>query len=177
MKTYSRHTFFKHTYCEYQELELNFFTVCPIHYTSKTGSLYSYTKEGVYRYSNHWGRVADCRWKLLTDKKYKNQVYHVGFAKWSDFYPINETEKLFYIQVDFNLKKANFQYKNEASSVFLFTATAAQKRIRQIHQLFASDTWAKYFEQPIDALRNTVILELISSNKTLQHIKMELHQQ
>jgi hypothetical protein len=75
------------------------------------------------------------------------------------------------------LKKANFQYKNEASSVFLFTATAAQKRIRQIHQLFASDTWAKYFEQPIDALRNTVILELISSNKTLQHIKMELHQQ
>ncbi|MDG2194545.1 MAG: hypothetical protein P8K77_06825 [Polaribacter sp.] len=176
MKTYSRYTFFKHTYCEYKELELNFFTECPVHYKSKTGSLYSYTKEGVYRYSNHWGRVADCRWKLLVNKAYKNQTYRTGFAKWTDFYPINETEKLFYIEVDFNLKKANFQYKTATSEAFLFTAIAAQKRIRQIHQLFSSDTWANYFEQPIDVLRKALILELVNSNKTLQQVKMELNQ-
>ena len=155
-------------------MALSSFKRLPIHYTSKTGSLYSYTKEGVYRYSNHWGRVADCRWRLLTNKAYKNQTYHVGFAKWTDFYPINETEKLFYIQVDFNLKKANFQYKNETSEAFLFTAIAAQKRIRQIYQLFASNTWANYFEQPIDVLRKAIVLELVNSNKTLQQVKMEL---
>lgn len=174
MKIHSRHTFFKGTYCEFNEVELYLFKENKTHYTSKSGSLYSYTQEGVFRYSNHWGRVADCRWKLLVNKEYKNQVYHVGFAKWTDFYPINETEKLFYIQVDFNLKKANFQYKNETSEVFLFTAAEAQKRIRQIHQLFATDTWANYFEQPIDVLRKSVILELVGSNKTLQQVKMEM---
>ena len=56
--------FFKHTYCQFEYKELSVLQEENIHFKSKSGSSYVYTEKGVYRYSNHWGRVANCRWKL-----------------------------------------------------------------------------------------------------------------
>ena len=175
MKVYSRNNFFKHTYCEFVEMHQDFFKENKIHFKSKSDSFYSYTKEGVYRYSNHWGRVANCRWKLLANDDFKNQAFHVGFAKWTDFYPNNETEKLFYISVDFNEQKVIFQHKKEQNDVFLFTSKEAKKRVGQIQVLFKETKWAKYFKEDIDVLREKIISELINSSKNLQQIKLEFH--
>jgi len=133
--------------------------------------MYFYTKEGVYRKSNHWGRVANCRWKLIANDNYKNQQIVIGFAKWTDFYPINSSEKIFFIDVDFQKKTANIQPKKEEKNNFLFTLNEAQKKIKQIAILFKETKWADYFESDIDTLRYKIITEFINSNKTLQEIK------
>jgi len=174
MKIYTKHNFFKHTYCEFQEVSEDIFKDNTAHYKSKSDSMYHYTSEGVYRYSDHWGRVANCRWKLLANDNYKSQENHLGFAKWSDFYAINDTEKLFYLQVDFELKKVNFKHKalTEGTEVFLFTAQEAQKRQQQIRVLFKEVKWAKYYEQHIDDLREDIIYELISTNTSLKELKL-----
>ncbi|MFD0964089.1 hypothetical protein [Pseudofulvibacter geojedonensis] len=173
MKIYNKYNFFKHTYCEFQEVSENLFKENPAHYKSKSDSLYHYTEEGVYRYSDHWGRVANCRWKLLANSAYKNQQYHLGFAKWTDFYHLNDTDKLFYILVDFESKKVNFQHigiSNKEGKV-LFTALEAQKRVKQIRKLFSEDKWARYYNTDIDMLRKEIITDYISSNKSLTVIK------
>ena len=102
-KTYNRFNFHKHTFCEFIEQDIASISALQIHYKSKSGSSYSYTEEGVYRSSNHWGRASNCRWRLVSSSssKINNFKNRVGFAKWSDFYPNNETEKLFYIEVNF----------------------------------------------------------------------------
>jgi len=174
LKTYTKHNFFKHTYCEFQEVSEDIFKANPAHYKSKSDSMYHYTPEGVYRYSDHWGRVANCRWKLLANDNYKSQVNHLGFAKWSEFYGINDTEKLFYLQVDFELKKVSFKHKeiDSSDSNFLFTAQEAQKRQKHIRVLLKEERWAKYYDQDIEDLRKSIISEFISSNKTLQELKI-----
>ena len=82
-------------------------------YKSKHNSLYFFTKEGVYRKSNHWGRVASCRWKLISSSSYKNQQTVLAFAKWKDFYSLLETEKLFYISVNLKQKKQKLKFQNQ----------------------------------------------------------------
>jgi hypothetical protein len=74
----------------------DFFKQKSTHFKSKSGSLYYFTDKGVYRYSNHWGRVANCRWKISGVEAYKNQNYYVGYANWLDFYSLNTSEKNFY---------------------------------------------------------------------------------
>ncbi len=174
MKSINRFNFFKHTYCEFKEVSENIFKNNIAHYKSKSDSLYHYTDEGVYRYSDHWGRVANCRWKLVSNINFKNQICHLGFAKWTDFFNINDTDKLYYIQVDFDLKKVNFKHKeqDQSKSKFLFSAQEAQKRQKQIRILLNEERWAKYFSQDIDVLRKSIIGELISTNKTLIDLKM-----
>ncbi len=173
MKTYTQHNFFKHTYCEFSRCNKVDFNQKTVHYTSKKGSKYHYTNEGVYRYANHWGRVANCRWKIENKHDYKNQKYYLGFAKWTDFYPLNEHEKLFYISVDFVAKSVQIHHlKNKnKENFFLFSLSAAQKRKKQIKQLLTTTYWAKYFDTDILELRKTIITALISSDKTLQEIK------
>jgi hypothetical protein len=174
MKKFTRYNFFKYTYCEFTEVSEDIFKNNKTHYKSKSDSQYYYTLEGVYRYSDHWGRVANCRWKLLSNCDFKNQVSHLGYAKWSDFFEINNTEKLFYIKVDYNFKKVNFHHKemNSSSSNFLFTAQEAQKRQKQIRTLFNETSWAKYYNKEIEHLRFGIINSLINSNKSLQEIKL-----
>ena len=99
MKTYNSTNFFKHTFCEFQQVD-DFTFLEKTNYKSKSESSYFYTDEGVYRKSNHWGRVANCRWKLISNENYKNQQIVIGFAKWIDFYPINSSEKIFFIDVN-----------------------------------------------------------------------------
>lgn len=173
MKIYNQTNFFKHTFCEFQEVD-NFDFPEKTNYKSKSESTYFYTDEGVYRKSNHWGRVANCRWKLISNENYKNQNIVIGFAKWSDFAPTNSTEKLFFISVDYENKTAKLQPKKENSTNYLFTFSEAQKRIKQIHHLFKDDKWANYFNLEITELQFKIISEFINSNKSLQEIKREL---
>lgn len=149
----------------------DFFDENQVHFKSKAGSQYSYTEEGVYRFSNHWGRVADCRWRLLSEDKLKNQNYYLGFANWTDFYALNETEKQFYISVDFEKSIVEFHHKGTNEEVFVFFAEMAQKKVTQIRKLFLDDKWAKYFDTDIHLLRKNIISEYTSSNKSLQEIK------
>jgi len=171
LKTYNQANFFKHTFCEFQEVD-NFEFPENTNYKSKSESMYFYTDEGVYRKSNHWGRVANCKWKIITNEHYKNQQIVIGFAKWSNFYPLNSIEKIFYIEVDFQKKVARIQSKKEKSASKLFTFPEAQKKIKQINHLFKDDKWAIYFEKEVDDLRNEIISEYINSDKTLQEIKL-----
>lgn len=173
MKTYHKNNFFKHTFCEFTEIDKIFLTQHPTHFKSKAASSYSYTEEGVYRYSNHWGRVANCRWKIKTAQKHQSQEYYLGYAKWIDFHPLNKTEKQFYIVVNFDKKIVDFQYKGTQENVFLFTSLEAQKKVQQIRLLLKEEKWATYFEEDIAILRKNIILEYIHSNKTLLQVKRE----
>jgi hypothetical protein len=133
--------------------------------------MYFYTDEGVYRKSNHWGRVANCRWKIIANNTYKNQQIAIGFAKWTDFYPINLTEKIFFIAVDFEEKTAKLQPKRSESINYFFTFSVAQKKIKEITYLFQENAWAKYFAIEIDELRFKIISEYMRSEKSVQEIK------
>lgn len=148
-----------------------FFKENIIHFKSKSESQYSYTEEGVYRYSNHWGRVANCRWKLNSEEKLKNQNHYLGFAKWTDFYPIDENKKLFSISVNFELKHVNFHHQQEVKDGFLYSLHDAQNRVKQIRRLFKDEKWASYFNTDIKELRKIIISELINTDKSLQQIK------
>jgi hypothetical protein len=136
--------------------------------------MYFYTENGVYRKSNHWGRVANCRWKLITNTAYKNQQIVIAFVNWIDFYPINSAEKIFFIDVNFEEKTAKIIAKNEKHDNQLFTFSEAQKRIKQIMLLFKDDKWAKYFDEDITVLRKEIIVKYINSNSTLQLIKANI---
>ncbi|TXD48807.1 hypothetical protein [Polaribacter sp. IC073] len=173
MKTYNKTNFFKHTFCEFKQVD-NFKFPVEANYKSKSESMYFYTDEGVYRKSNHWGRVANCRWKLIANQEYKNQQIVIGFAKWADFYPINSTEKIFFIKVDFEKKTANIQPRKIGAKNLLFTLNEAQQKIKQITILFKETKWANYFEDDIDTIRFKVITAFINTTKTLQEIKREI---
>ena len=179
MKTYNQTNFFKHTFCEFRQVD-HFTFPENENYKSKSESRYYYTEEGVYRKSNHWGRVANCRWKIGANENYKNQQIVIGFAKWVDFYPINSTEKIFFIKVNFKEKTANLQIKQpdvdpkETFTDYLFTFPEAQKRIKQITHLFKDTQWTKHFDLEIEELHFQIISKFITSNKTLQEIKRTL---
>jgi len=74
------------------------------HFESPDGSKYMYTKEGVYRKSDHWMQVAFCFWSicpadpiiwLAPNRRFaahntiemppQKVVSVLGFCKWSDF--------------------------------------------------------------------------------------------
>lgn len=172
MKTYNPSNFFKHTFCEFQQVD-NFEIPEDRNYKSKSESSYFYTDEGVYRKSNHWGRVANCRWKLKATAHYKNQQIVVGFAEWKDFYPINSTNKIFFIDVNFEQKTAKIQPKSKNKKRTLFSFAQAQLKIKQITNLFKDDKWAKHFDIEIENLRFKIITEFINSEKDLQEIKQK----
>jgi len=174
LKTYNQNNFFRHTFCEFQEVQ-DFEFPEKTHYKSKFNSKYFYTNIGVYRKSNHWGRVANCRWKLNSNGNYKNQENVIGFAKWTDFHPLNESEKSFYIEVDFDRKICKIQPKKEQYSNHLFTYSEAQKRLKNIYHLFKENKWANYFDTEINELRYKIFTAYIQSDKTLQQIKFEHH--
>ena len=171
--TFNKNTFFKNTYCEFQEV--NHIDIeekdC---YKSKHNSLYFFTKKGVYRKSNHWGRVASCRWKLIPSSSYKNQQTELAFAKWKDFYSLHETEKLFYISVNFETKKTKIKISKSKKSPNLLTLNKAQIKEKQIKHLFKEDKWAQYFNSNIEELRFKIISKLINSDLPLPLIKLNL---
>jgi hypothetical protein len=182
LKKYNKTNFHKHTFCEFTEVDSASIPNIDWHYKSKSGSGYCFTEEGVYRISNHWGRAANCRWRLISNassnSKINNSQNRIGYAKWTDFYPNNETENFFYIEVNFETKEATFQHKNnpnyDGKSV-LRNASETAKIIRQIKEILESDAWAKYLDfDDLEELRKTIILKLIQTSISFAEIKRSL---
>jgi hypothetical protein len=70
-------------------------------YTSNSGSIYFYTKDGVIRVANHWLGVASCKWILDGQDEYainkatdKREFAVAGFCKWSEFSRIGFVEEI-----------------------------------------------------------------------------------
>nr|WP_297309133.1 hypothetical protein [uncultured Flavobacterium sp.] len=175
MKIYNRNNFFKHTFCIFNEVNPNCLPHENPDYISKSNSSYFFTEEGVFRKSNHWGRAANCRWKLVSDS-YKSQNTIVAYAKWTDFYPNNETEKLYFIRITEN-SEVNFHHKHEefyTKNDVLRTALETSKRIKYIIEVIETTNWSKYIDySDFNKLRELVVKELLFTNKTFNNIKKE----
>jgi GrpB-like predicted nucleotidyltransferase (UPF0157 family) len=63
------------------------------------------------------------------------------------------------------------QPKKEDSTQYSFNYSEAQKKMKQITQLFKDDKWAKHFDQEIEELRFKIISQYINSERSLQEIK------
>lgn len=169
---------FKNTFCVFQEQEINTIEGLSVQYVSKSGSTYYYSELGMYRLSNHWGRLANSKWRLETLETESISKIKLGFASWNEFYPDNNLEKLYYLEANFNNKTVNYQHKHNPkydNKAVLRTSFETTKRIKQIRNLFNLTSWAKYFEyDDIAVLRKNIITELIFTNKTLEDIKREI---
>ena len=169
---------FKNTFCVFKEVALQEIATKEVDYVSKSGSSYYYTATGMYRLSNHWGRLANSKWRLEPMVPETSYKFKLGFAFWIDFYPDNDTEKLYYIAVNYDTKMANYQHKNNPEydqRAILRTSFETAKKLKQIRNLFALTSWAKHLEyEDIDFLRQKIITELIYSDKPLDQIKREI---
>lgn len=165
MKKYTALNFHKHTFCLWKEVSQSDFEIQQSQFKSKSGSEYFFTNEGVYRISNHWGRVANCRWRLLPMSDYKNQHTKIGFANWTDFYPNDENANLFFIQVNWEQKTADFFHKDMPfydGKATLRNASETAKTLKKIKLILNEDTWAKYLNyENLEELRKNLILGLI----------------
>lgn len=158
---------------------VDFFKDMKAHFQSKSGSYYYYTEEGVFRYSNHWGRVANCRWKIKGIEGYKNQKYYVGFANWNDFYPLNDIDKVFYLTVDLEneqVRISRIKWENDTKP-FLMTSEMAHQKLKSVQSVFKDIKWMKYLNGDLKTIQEKVIEELISTHKSLQIIKVEIRQE
>jgi hypothetical protein len=169
---------FKNTFCVFHEVLPDKIKDLQIQYDSKSGSKYFYTKEGMYRLSNHWGRLANSKWRLKPMEPESNSKTKIGFAAWSEFYPDNAEDELYYLEVDYIKKTVNYQHKNNPDydkKAILRTSFETTKKIKQIRNLFALTSWAKYYDyDDIDVLRKQIIDQLIFTTKTLDEIKRAL---
>lgn len=168
---------FKHTFCVFQEVDLQLIESKKPDFSSDSGSLYFYTEKGMYRLSNHWGRLANSKWRLVSEIE-TNSKTKLGFALWTDFHPDNATEKLYYLEVDFVKETILYQHKNNPSfdqKAILRTSIETTKRIKQARNILTLTNWAKYFENSdINELRKQIINELIYTNKSLEEIKQNV---
>jgi hypothetical protein len=169
---------FKNTFCVFHEEKTEAVAKLLLQFESKSGSCYYYTEKGMYRLSNHWGRLANSKWRLEPLEPETASKTKLGFAKWSDFYPDNTIEELYYIQADYNHNTVNYQHRNNPDydkKAILRTSFETTKRIKQIRNLLNLSAWAKHFEyEDLDILRQKIINELIFTNKTLEEIKREI---
>ena len=175
-KIYNKTNFHKHTFCIFQEVELHVLKDLKLHYKSKSGSSYYFVEGGVYRHSNHWGRAANCKWRLVSNSISNNRT-KIGYASWSDFYPDNDQEKLYFIEVDYSTQSAQFNhYKSNkfTKDKVLRTTSETTKLIKQIRVLLEETAWAKYLKhESIEDLRKEIVEQLIATNRTLQEIKKD----
>lgn len=177
-KIYGKHNFHKHTFCIWKEVPPTDVSDLKISYTSQSGSQYIFTAEGLYRISNHWGRVANCHWRLIPLAQFKSQHNIVGFAKWIDFYSNDDTSKLFFIKVNPETQEVNFYHKESSDNqkdIVLRNAKETAKTIRTIKQVLAETDWAKHLKfDDLDVLRKEIITDLVTSDKSFLEIK-KLH--
>lgn len=168
----------KNTFCVFIEMPMDTVTHFSLEYQSKSGSKYFYTTEGMYRLSNHWGKLANSKWHLKPLDSNENSKIKLGFALWEHFYPDNSFEKLYFIEVDYEKKTAHYQHKNDFNfdnKAILRTSFETAKKIKQIRNLLNLTSWAKHFESlDLESLRKKIITQLIYTNKTLDQVKREL---
>ena len=174
-KTYSKLNFHSHTFCIWKEVPFAQIKDLKISYTSQSGSQYIFTTEGLYRISNHWGRVANCHWRLIPMTEFKNQNIPVAFAHWTDFYSNDDTSKLFFIKVNWETLEVNFYHKNTAEAnekVVLRNAKETAKTIRTIKEVLSQEDWAKYLKyEDLETLRKEIVNELVTPSKTFLEVK------
>ncbi|MDI9310822.1 MAG: hypothetical protein QM535_11455 [Limnohabitans sp.] len=163
----------KNAFCVFEERVFEEVEGLKEDYKSKSGSIYFYTKEGMYRYSNHWGRLANSKWRLinkdLTDSKYK-----LGFANWNQFYPDNDYEKLYYLDWNKSKNEILYQHKNDpaySGLEILRTSIETIKRLKNARNILTLTNWAKHFDEDIDVLREKIINDLIYTDLSLEEIK------
>jgi len=174
-RTYSKHNFHKHTFCIWKEVLFDEISNLKINYTSQSGSRYIFTSDGLYRISNHWGRVSNCHWRLIPLNNFKSQNTIVGYANWSDFYSNDDTSKLFYIKIDEKTKDINFYHMQSSDNeikMVLRNAKDTAKTIRIIKEVMNESDWAKYLKyDDIEILRKEVVNELVNTIKSFLEIK------
>lgn len=168
---------FKHTFCVFEEVSIDVVNGLEIQYNSKSGSKYYYTKTGMYRLSNHWGRLANSKWRLKPLELETISKIKLGYAPWENFYPDSPVDALYYLEANYQTKTVTYQHKNNPTydkKAILRNSLETTKRIKQIRNLFNLTSWAKYFAyDDIDLLRQKIINELICTTKTLEEIKKE----
>lgn len=169
---------FKNTFCVFKEVWPEALEGLKIQFASKAGSTYYYTQLGMYRVSNHWGRLANSKWRLVAMEPETESKTKIGFAPWEEFYPDNAEEKLYYIEANFDQNTVTYQHRKNPlydQKAILRTSFDTTKRIKQIRNLQQLTSWAKHFEyEDIAILRKQIINELIFTEKTLDEIKREL---
>jgi hypothetical protein len=155
---YNKDNFYINTFCVFREIAERL--VAKPDYISKSGSVYFFSEEGVYRSSDHWGRAANCKWQLEPIvKNYSRQK--MGFARWTDFHNDNETQKLYWLDLDWDNKAVRYKHKDvdEYEAQILRTSNETMKRIRQVRR-FLKD-WGKsgydekYAKQLLDKFVNS----------------------
>lgn len=176
-KTYNKLNFHSYTFCIWKEVRFAEISDLKINYKSQSGSEYIFTTQGLYRISNHWGRVANCHWRLIPLAQYKNQNTIVGFANWTDFYSNDDTSKLFFIKVNFETQDVNFYHKLSADTqekVILRNAKETAKTIQTIKKVLTETDWAKYLQfQDLEALRKEIVNELVNTEKSFLELKKQ----
>ncbi|WP_366183456.1 hypothetical protein [Flavobacterium ovatum] len=169
---------FKNTFCVFKEVLIDEIKGLQSQFQSKAGSSYYYTSKGMYRLSNHWGRLANSKWRLTALETASESKNKLGFALWEEFYPDNAEEELYFIEVDYLKNTVNYQHKNSISyddKAILRTSFETTKKIKQIRNLQQLSSWAKYFEyEDIDVLRKRIIEVLVYTNRNLDEIKGEI---
>jgi hypothetical protein len=183
IKTYNKTNFHKYTFCIFKEVDVDAIKDLKLNYKSKSGSCYYFVENGVYRLSNHWSRVANCKWRLVSNFAVTLSAVEVpnsnrtklGYANWSDFYSDNDVDKIYFLEADYESKSVNFYHKqssNYSSDKVLRSSSETTKLIKQIRTLFEETAWTKYLnEDNIDILRKEIIEELIHSNQSFQEIR------
>jgi len=169
--------FFKNTFCIFNEVPLSVIEDRKPDFKSASGSHYYYTQEGMFRLSNHWGKLANSKWRLVAMEPPSSDKIKLGFAKWEAFFQDNDLEKLYYITVDFENHTAEYYHKNcpdYNGKAVVRTYKETQKRLKNIRNILTTLTnWSKPYAQDIEVLRRNIIHELIHTDKTLAVIKSE----
>lgn len=175
MKNYNNTNFHSHTFCIWKEVPATEIQELKLHFKSKHDSQYYFTNDGVYRLSDHWGRVANCHWRLIPLTHFKNQRNTVAFANWSDFYSNDDSAKLFFIKVNEATQEVNFYHKQTAETtenLVFRNAKETAKTIRTIKEVLTETDWAKHLNfDDLEKLRKEVVEDLVNSTKTFLEIK------
>lgn len=174
-KIFNKLNFHSHTFCIWKEVPETEIEELKLHFKSKHNSQYYFTTEGVYRLSDHWGRVANCYWRLIPLTHFKNQRNTVAFANWKDFYSNDDSAKLFFIKVNEVTQEVNFYHKHTVETtekVVFRNAKETAKTIRTIKEVLIETDWAKHliFDN-LEMLRKDVVNELVNSEKNFLEIK------
>jgi len=176
IKKYNRTNFHKHTFCVFSEVPFTEIENKKYDYKSRSGSVYYFTEDGVYRLSDHWGRAAHCKWRLESYVP-TNAKLKLGFALWTSFHWDNDAEKLYFINADFCSGKVTYEHKDSGNyngKALLRSASDTTKTIRQIRNLLGTDSWAKYLDGDIAELRKKIIEKMITTNLSLSEIKRSI---
>ncbi|MEL1240727.1 hypothetical protein [Flavobacterium flavipallidum] len=181
-KNYKPHpNSFKNTFCVFHEVLPEAVEGLKVQFESKAGSTYYYTSEGMYRKSNHWGRLANSKWRLVAREPETLSKFKIGFATWDSFYPDNKEDLLYYLEMDYDKNTVSYQHKlnpNYDQKTMLRNSVATTKRIKQVRNIIELSSWAKHFDcDDISLLRSLIIDKLINTDKNLDAIKREIAEQ